>query len=107
MKKTWRSLSKSSIITFDYLSTLLDESENYAAMRTELQSRAPPCIPYLGVFLTDLTMLDAALADYLDPEKKNINFEKRRKEYALIQVGQPLVTLFNEPESFNNPVPDL
>eukprot|EP00122_Pirum_gemmata_P005738 Pgem_evm1s5231 len=87
MKKTWALLSKTIIHTFDSLSTLLDENENYSALRNDLQSRAPPCIPYLGVFLTDMTMLDAALDDYVNKEKKIINFEKRRKEYALIQVG--------------------
>ncbi|XP_051509859.1 ral guanine nucleotide dissociation stimulator-like 1 isoform X2 [Myxocyprinus asiaticus] len=39
-------------------------------------------IPYLGTFLTDLTMLDTALPDHV--EGGLINFEKRRREFEVI-----------------------
>lgn len=39
-------------------------------------------IPYLGTFLTDLTMLDTALPD--QAEGGLINFEKRRREFEVI-----------------------
>ncbi|XP_007426354.1 ral guanine nucleotide dissociation stimulator-like 1 [Python bivittatus] len=39
-------------------------------------------VPYLGTFLTDLTMLDTALQDYV--EGGLINFEKRRREFEVI-----------------------
>uniref|UniRef100_A0A3Q2FYU8 Ral guanine nucleotide dissociation stimulator-like 1 n=1 Tax=Cyprinodon variegatus TaxID=28743 RepID=A0A3Q2FYU8_CYPVA len=39
-------------------------------------------IPYLGTFLTDLTMLDTALPDFVEGEL--INFEKRRREFEVI-----------------------
>ncbi|KAM8889918.1 ral guanine nucleotide dissociation stimulator-like 1 isoform 1-T1 [Synchiropus picturatus] len=39
-------------------------------------------IPYLGTFLTDLTMLDTALPDFV--EGGLINFEKRRREFEVI-----------------------
>ncbi|KAI1891639.1 hypothetical protein AGOR_G00145850 [Albula goreensis] len=39
-------------------------------------------IPYLGTFLTDLTMLDTALPDLV--EGGLINFEKRRREFEVI-----------------------
>lgn len=39
-------------------------------------------VPYLGTFLTDLTMIDSALPDNI---KENlINFEKRRKEFEIV-----------------------
>uniref|UniRef100_H9G9W7 Ras-GEF domain-containing protein n=1 Tax=Anolis carolinensis TaxID=28377 RepID=H9G9W7_ANOCA len=39
-------------------------------------------VPYLGTFLTDLTMLDGALQNYV--EGGLINFEKRRREFEVI-----------------------
>lgn len=39
-------------------------------------------IPYLGTFLTDLTMIDAAIPDTLP--NGYINFDKRRKEFEVL-----------------------
>ncbi|XP_071043904.1 ral guanine nucleotide dissociation stimulator-like 1 [Parasteatoda tepidariorum] len=39
-------------------------------------------IPYLGTFLTDLTMIDAAISDYLP--NGLINFDKKRKEFEIL-----------------------
>ena len=39
-------------------------------------------IPYLGTFLTDLTMVDTAMDDRV--EGGLINFDKRRKEFEIL-----------------------
>ncbi|TSK20095.1 Ral guanine nucleotide dissociation stimulator-like 2 [Bagarius yarrelli] len=47
-----------------------------------VQSSAQGTVPYLGIFLTDLTMLDAAVKDRL--ENGYINFDKRRREFEVL-----------------------
>jgi ral guanine nucleotide dissociation stimulator-like 1 len=39
-------------------------------------------IPYLGTFLTDLTMIDTAISDVVSDGL--INFDKRRKEFEVL-----------------------
>lgn len=39
-------------------------------------------VPYLGTFLSDLTMIDSAFPDYTD--NGLVNFEKRRKEFEIV-----------------------
>ena len=39
-------------------------------------------IPYLGTFLTDLTMIDTAIPDTID--ETLINFDKKRKEFEVL-----------------------
>ncbi|CAF91495.1 unnamed protein product, partial [Tetraodon nigroviridis] len=45
-------------------------------------SSAQGTVPYLGIFLTDLTMLDTAVKDRLD--NGYINFDKRRREFEVL-----------------------
>ncbi|XP_029862937.1 ral guanine nucleotide dissociation stimulator-like 2 [Aquila chrysaetos chrysaetos] len=46
------------------------------------QQRSVGVVPYLGTFLRDLVMLDAAMKDEL--EDGYINFDKRRKEFEVL-----------------------
>jgi hypothetical protein len=59
----------------------------YANYRKCLKELAPPAIPFLGVYLTDLTFLELGNPDFL-PDSHFINFEKRRKVYQLIKEIQ-------------------
>ncbi|KAK7885874.1 hypothetical protein WMY93_025495 [Mugilogobius chulae] len=47
-----------------------------------VQILSPGTVPYLGLFLTDLTMLDTAVKDRLD--NGYINFDKRRREFEIL-----------------------
>jgi hypothetical protein len=47
-----------------------------------LQNISNGTIPYLGTFLTDLTMIDTAIPDTVADGL--INFDKRRKEFEVL-----------------------
>ena len=48
----------------------------------------PPCVPFLGVFLTDLTMIEDGNPDMITHAVPLINFVKRRKVAEVIGAIQ-------------------
>jgi len=58
LKKTFAALPVADLTAFERLSQLVDSKDNYKTLRNELQTTYPPCIPYTGMYLTDLTFLD-------------------------------------------------
>uniref|UniRef100_A0A673G0B3 Ral guanine nucleotide dissociation stimulator-like n=1 Tax=Sinocyclocheilus rhinocerous TaxID=307959 RepID=A0A673G0B3_9TELE len=109
LRRTWDDVSRESYRTFQELSEIFSDDNNYSlsrellikegtsksaiveinhkgAQRRHQQQRdmgvVQGTIPYLGTFLTDLVMLDTAMKDHL--EVGLINFEKRRKEFEVI-----------------------
>jgi son of sevenless-like protein len=74
LKKTWAGLPSHITETFEQLKNLMSTEKNYLTYRNVVKLANPPCIPYLGVFLTDLVFIDEA-PDVLQPSGL-INFDK-------------------------------
>eukprot|EP01125_Pyxidicula_operculata_P016700 TRINITY_DN577_c0_g1_i3.p1 TRINITY_DN577_c0_g1~~TRINITY_DN577_c0_g1_i3.p1 ORF type:complete len:1211 (-),score=280.78 TRINITY_DN577_c0_g1_i3:2634-6266(-) len=68
-KNLWKS--------FQELQELTDRDKNYANLRKVLKNSDPPVLPYLGMYLTDLTFIEEGNPDYLG-EHKLVNFYKKR-----------------------------
>uniref|UniRef100_A0A3B5M410 Ral guanine nucleotide dissociation stimulator-like 3a n=1 Tax=Xiphophorus couchianus TaxID=32473 RepID=A0A3B5M410_9TELE len=102
LKRTWAAVSRESMTVFDHLCETFPD-ENCVLTNGEIlfffcvcimhnvcflpQSFSCGVVPYLGTYLTVLTMLDTALTDTV--EENLINFEKRRREYEIVsQIRQ-------------------
>uniref|UniRef100_A0A0K2T7I6 Ral guanine nucleotide dissociation stimulatorlike [Bombyx mori] n=1 Tax=Lepeophtheirus salmonis TaxID=72036 RepID=A0A0K2T7I6_LEPSM len=113
LKKSWSYVSRDKIEVYEELARIFSEDNNALAQRELLvregtarfaessgnnephlqkvllkhseNSRALSygTIPYLGTFLTDLTMIDTAIPDIVPPEGL-INFDKKRKEFEVL-----------------------
>jgi hypothetical protein len=83
---TFDFLSDETKATFQRLKEFLDTRKNWENYRTRLRhltSVSEPCLPYLGIYLTDLTMIDEASKKTVPhpafPGTKLLNFERAAK----------------------------
>ncbi|XP_033821631.1 ras-specific guanine nucleotide-releasing factor RalGPS2-like isoform X2 [Periophthalmus magnuspinnatus] len=61
LTKTWALLSRKDKATFDRLDYLMSKEDNYKRLRDYISSQSMvACIPYLGMYLSDLTYIDSA-----------------------------------------------
>ncbi|XP_078108357.1 ral guanine nucleotide dissociation stimulator-like 2 isoform X2 [Sander vitreus] len=103
LRKTWHDTDREAVRRYEELSEIFSDKDNYSQSRELLKeegtskfanidnrlnnkhinrSNAQGTVPYLGIFLTDLTMLDTAVKDRLD--NGYINFDKRRREFEVL-----------------------
>lgn len=91
LKKTWEALSQKTLTTLEQLGSVVDVSRNYAVLRQRLQDHVSPCLPFVGLYLTDLTFVDVGnhttrqLQRDGDPEGRPvINFDKHMRTAKII-----------------------
>lgn len=54
LKRTWEALSQKTKTTLENLKGIVEVSRNYATLRQRLQEHVPPCLPFVGLYLTDV-----------------------------------------------------
>ncbi|KAJ8006074.1 hypothetical protein DPEC_G00124480 [Dallia pectoralis] len=61
--------------------TLIDSSSSFRAYRVALADVEPPCIPYLGLILQDLTFVHLGNPDHINSK---VNFSKRWQQFNIL-----------------------
>ncbi|KAK1982521.1 RasGEF domain-containing protein [Colletotrichum cereale] len=58
LRKTWEIVSLKRREMLRTLQAIVEPAQNNKVLRTRLHDHVPPCLPFLGMFLTDLTFVD-------------------------------------------------
>lgn len=58
LRKTWEIVSVKRREMLRTLQAIVEPAQNNKVLRTRLHDHVPPCLPFLGMFLTDLTFVD-------------------------------------------------
>lgn len=86
LKKTWHLVPESSKALLRELNTLMDSTKNFIRYRQLLKSvRQVVCVPFFGVYLSDLTFAHTGNPDFLSGSTELINFSKRAKVVEIIE----------------------
>lgn len=64
---------------------LMGANRNFTEYRLIVHSVNPPCIPFLGIYLQDLTFIEDGNPDFLRKSNNLINFAKRHKAAEVIR----------------------
>ncbi|XP_042553672.1 ras-specific guanine nucleotide-releasing factor 1 isoform X4 [Dipodomys spectabilis] len=76
LKKTWLKVSKQTKALIDKLQKLVSSEGRFKNLREALKNCDPPCVPYLGMYLTDLAFIEEGTPNYTGDGL--VNFSKMR-----------------------------
>ncbi|KAH3756919.1 Ras-specific guanine nucleotide-releasing factor 1 [Pelomyxa schiedti] len=102
LKRTWEKISKTAAKKLEDIRACTETRGNYHALRQRLHNISPPALPYIGLYLTDLTFIEEGGCGYHDGL---INFYKQRQIAAVILELKVYQTQrFIPPPGICNPV---
>lgn len=86
LKKTWKYVPEPTMTSMNSMNSLMNSTRNFAEYREHLRFIADrPCVPFLGVFLSDLTFIQNGNSDVLHGDTKLVNFAKRTKTLDVLR----------------------
>ncbi|KAK9472304.1 ras guanine nucleotide exchange factor domain-containing protein [Dipodascopsis tothii] len=88
LRRTWENVPQRFHTILDNLNALMNSSRNFRDYRDMLKFVNPPCVPFFGVYLTDLTFIEDGNTDMVVDQPNMINFSKRTKSAAVIRAIQ-------------------
>ncbi|KAM0334052.1 hypothetical protein ACHAQA_001072 [Verticillium albo-atrum] len=84
LKRTWDQVPQRTQGVLENMRRLMASTKNFGEYRESLHVANPPCIPFFGVYLTDLTFIEDGIPSII--KKTNlINFAKRSKTAEVIR----------------------
>jgi hypothetical protein len=86
LRKTWDMVSPKRRQMHKHLQSIVEPNQNHKVLRARLQGHVPPCLPFLGMFLTDLTFVDIGnpATKTSDAGLTLINFDKHTRTAKII-----------------------
>ncbi|CEP09488.1 hypothetical protein [Parasitella parasitica] len=88
LKRTWEVVGTRTNQSLQQIRKLMGANRNFMEYRDLIHSINPPCIPFLGIYLQDLTFIEDGNANELKQSKDLINFAKRAKTAEVIREIQ-------------------
>ncbi|KAM4616145.1 ras-specific guanine nucleotide-releasing factor 2 [Polymixia lowei] len=76
LKKTWAKVCKQTKALMDKLQKTVSSEGRFKNLRETLKNCNPPCVPYLGMYLTDLAFIEEGTPNFT--EDGLVNFSKMR-----------------------------
>ncbi|CCX04819.1 ras guanine nucleotide exchange factor domain-containing protein [Pyronema domesticum] len=98
LKKTWEIVSPKTKAVLENLRSVIDVSKNHAVLRARLRSHVPPCLPFLGTYLTDLTFVDVG-----NPSKRPVSIEGSTKQLINFDKHVKTARIISELQRFQIP----
>jgi son of sevenless len=84
LSRTWQAVNPKTHAMLDAMRNLIASEKNFAQYREALRVATPPCIPFLGGYLTDLTFIEDGIPSQIKGTEL-INFAKRSKTAEVIK----------------------
>ncbi|XP_054916691.1 ras-specific guanine nucleotide-releasing factor 2 isoform X5 [Poeciliopsis prolifica] len=76
LKKTWAKVCKQTKALMDRLQKIVSSEGRFKNLRETLKNCNPPCVPYLGMYLTDLAFIEEGTPNFT--QEGLVNFSKMR-----------------------------
>ncbi|KFZ14534.1 hypothetical protein V502_06034 [Pseudogymnoascus sp. VKM F-4520 (FW-2644)] len=83
LKKTWDMISPKRKEMLKVLQDIVEPTKNHAVLRQRLQGHVPPCLPFVGTYLTDLTFVDMG-----NPATKQLTCSSGEKGMSVINFDK-------------------
>ncbi|KAG2202213.1 hypothetical protein INT47_002132 [Mucor saturninus] len=103
LKKTWELVSSRTSQSLAHIRKLMGSNRNFTEYREMIHSVNPPCIPFLGIYLQDLTFIEDGNPDLLKKSSNLINFAKQQKSAEVIRE----IKQFQSPPYIFHVVPEI